>query len=500
MDPGRHQERPRHLGDVQRVPPFEVLLGRRVPGQVQQRRAPPPHREPDRRVEERSAQRRDRIGLQQQRLELRACAVDSQHAVAVVIYQPEFGDERQDAHTLRIVDSAERDQRFDRATELFDGLNATERERRGAHLGRQQRHHPHQVRPSAQTGARGSTRRGGVTGVRRVPVRRLDHPGPVRRRPGRRPAAAPRPRPPHGARGPAGLGLGARRPPLPDRQPVPDGPAPAGPQGPAGPRRPGPHRQGRLRDRVVRRQAGHRRLGPRDRRAPRTGTPARSSCPTTASTCSTPWTSRTSRSSSSTPSTPPASSRCPRRQRARSQPPTPPCSCRETIRAVTIRHGMRPSFSPKVDQRRRRQRRPPAPEHLARRHQPLRRLPGRGEAVQRGRSRPPSRVVRDRLSLSRELPQARAAHVGRAVRRVGRGEPRDGAAADPRQPRDQVLRPHREPVPRRRGRDRGRAGRHRDRRRRCPRASTSTRRCSTAPRGCRRRSRRPSTSSRRTRS
>ena len=87
LDAGRRDHPAVDLRGAQRRTTGEVLLGRRQRLQVEQRRAVPPDRQPQHRVEERRAERRRPCRLVHQRLEAGAVEVLDDQAVAVVVDQ-----------------------------------------------------------------------------------------------------------------------------------------------------------------------------------------------------------------------------------------------------------------------------------------------------------------------------------------------------------------------------------------------------------------------------
>ena len=172
--------------------------------------------------------------------------------------------------------------------------------------------------------------------------------------------------------------------------------------------------------------------------------------------------SRVSASSSSTRSTPTGSSSCP-------SPPESPVHAadtsvlvRNTIRAVGVRHGLRTSFSPKVDAA--------GVGNGGHVHLSLGRdernlmaggsgrfgLTDEATAFAGGILDAPAGAAGARRALGGVVPPARAAALGRRLRVLGPGEPRGRAADGHRlarerglggQPRGQVLRPARQPLP-----------------------------------------------------
>ena len=86
-DPGGAQQPPGHLPRAQLAPPGEVVGGRAVRFEAQQRRTPAAHREPELAVEEGGAERGGRVGFGQERLEHGRAQLGADHPMAVVVHQ-----------------------------------------------------------------------------------------------------------------------------------------------------------------------------------------------------------------------------------------------------------------------------------------------------------------------------------------------------------------------------------------------------------------------------
>ncbi|WP_332262365.1 hypothetical protein [Streptacidiphilus rugosus] len=83
------QQAPGGLGRAEFPPALQIGLGGREGGQVELRRAPAPNREPERGVPGRGARRGRPVGLGEQRGERGRRQLLGDHAVAVLVDQPE---------------------------------------------------------------------------------------------------------------------------------------------------------------------------------------------------------------------------------------------------------------------------------------------------------------------------------------------------------------------------------------------------------------------------